>query len=255
MEYTVKRLARMAGVSARTLRYYDQIGLLSPCRVAASGYRIYGQAEVDALQRILFYRELGVPLEEIKKLVSDPDYDSVAALTGHRAELVRRRDRLSLLIENVDKTIRAKKGEITMSDQEKFEGFKEGLIRENEERYGVEIREKYGEKAVERSSTRLKGLSREEYARMQETAAKINALLEQAVRGGADPAGETGREIAELHRAWLDFTWPQYSPQAHAGLVRMYVEDGRFTDYYDKNVKGCAEFLRRAVLSWLGQDQ
>ena len=252
MEYSVKDLARLAGVSTRTLRYYDQIGLLIPIRASSSGYRIYEQAEVDKLQQILFYRELGIKLDEIKKIISDPTYDALAALLGYREELIKRQERLFLLIRNVDKTIKSKKGMIMMNDNEKFAGFKKELISENESKYGAEIREKYGDAAVNESNEKLQHISQGDYDRMQETAQKINMLLEKAVLAGDDPAGEKGKEIAALHKEWLGFTWPQYSPGAHAGLAQMYVDDERFTEYYDKNVKGCADFLRQAVLSWLG---
>ncbi|MDP4108592.1 MAG: MerR family transcriptional regulator, partial [Bacillota bacterium] len=148
MEYTVNKLSNLAGVSARTLRYYDQIGLLSPCRLSPSGYRIYGPGEVDRLQQILFYRELGVPLDEIKKIISDPGFDSLAALQSYREKLEKQQMKLTLLIKNVDKTINARKGLIIMKDKEKFEGIKQNLIQENEKKYGAEIRQKYGEKAV-----------------------------------------------------------------------------------------------------------
>jgi len=252
MEYTVKKLAKIAGVSTRTLRYYDQIGLLTPCRVSSSGYRIYGQAEVDKLQQVLFYRELGITLEEIKRIINDPDYNVFSALEEYREELRVRQERLTVLINTVEKTIEAQKGRIIMSDQEKFEGLKKELIKENERKYGKEIREKYGEKTIEESSGKFMNLSQEEYKRMQELADMINKMLEQAVREGADPAGETGKEIIELHKEWLGFTWTEYSPEAHAGLMQMYVDDERFTAYYDKNIAGCAAFLRKAGHAWLG---
>ena len=125
MEYSANKLAKMSGVSTRTLRYYDEIGLLKPVRVASSGYRIYGQAELDTLQQILFYRELGFPLEEIKKLMSAPDYDREQAFLSHLAELHIKRERIDTLINNVTRSIAAMKGEATMSDQEKFEGLKQ----------------------------------------------------------------------------------------------------------------------------------
>src|SRR5690606_19326411 len=130
MEYTVQKLAQLAGVSTRTLRYYDEIDILKPARINSSGYRIYSQAEVDRLQQIMFYRELGLPLEQIKAIVTSSDFNSVLALKQHREQLLDRRKQLERLITNVDKTIAMHEGRISMSDQEKFEGFKQNLIEE-----------------------------------------------------------------------------------------------------------------------------
>lgn len=254
MEYTVNKLAGLAGVSARTLRYYDQIGLLKPCRISGSGYRIYGQAEVDRLQQILFFRALGIGLEEIEKMINAPDYDVAAALTVYREELVLRQKQLTLLIRNVEKTIEAKKGIARMSDIEKFEGLKARLIEENERKYGAEVRQKYGEEIVRKSNERFGNLSQADFEQMEQTGKRIREMLEQAVLNGADPTGETGREIAALHKTWLGFTWPNYSPEAHAGLVQMYVDDERFTQHYDNRVNGCAKFLRDAVTAWLRKE-
>ena len=124
MEYTVQKLARLSGVSGRTLRYYDQIDLLKPARINSSGYRIYGQKEVDQLQHILFYRELEVSLDEIKKIMNDPEYDEAEALQQHFEKLAKKRARLDRLLETVEKTIASKKGGFSMQDKEKFAGFK-----------------------------------------------------------------------------------------------------------------------------------
>jgi DNA-binding transcriptional MerR regulator len=250
LPYTVQQLAVLAGVSPRTLRYYDQIGLLPSSRTA-SGYRIYGQAEVDRLQEILLYRELGISLKEIKRIISAPAYDALVALQDHRAQLVKRQAQLAALLENVDKTLQARKGMILMSDREKFAGFKKQLVDENEKKYGAEIRAEYGEQVVEESNRKMFGLSQAEFQRMDQIDQEIKGGLEEAVRAGEDPGGERGQKIALLHKEWLGFTWPEYSPQAHAGLVQMYVDDERFRAYYDQNVPGCAEFLRQAVLTWL----
>ena len=142
MEYTVQKLGKMAGVSTRTLRYYDEIGILKPARINTSGYRIYGQKEVDRLQQILFYRELGVSLESIREIVTAPSFDGAKALREHREKLLEKREQLDSLIANVDKTIALTEGRSKMNDKEKFEGFKQKLIDENEEKYGDEIREK-----------------------------------------------------------------------------------------------------------------
>ena len=252
MEYTIKQLADLSGVTPRTLRWYDREGLLRPGRVTEAGYRIYGPKEVDRLQEILFYRELGFSLADIRRLLDDPAYDRQAALQSHLAELKARRARLDGLILTVQKTIAEAKGGTKMSDKEKFEAFKRNLAAENETRYGKEIRAKYGDDTVEQSSRRVLSLTEEEYARRQALEEEIRSALTAAVRAGQDPAGAEGRRIAALHREWLSFSWEQYSPQAHVGLVRMYTQDPRFTAYYDREVSGCAAFLEAAVLAWLG---
>ena len=143
MEYTINKLAKLAGISTRTLRYYDELGLLSPARVSSNGYRIYGQKEIDRLQQILFYRELGVSLEEIRNILASKDFDGLTALESHLSALLARREQLDLLVANVRKTIKTMKGEIKMSDQEKFEGFLQKLVDDNEQQYGEEIRQKF----------------------------------------------------------------------------------------------------------------
>lgn len=251
MEYTVLKLGQLAGVSTRTLRYYDEIGLLKPGRITESGYRVYGEREVDALQQILFYRELDMSLTDIKAILSSPSFDRLGALNSHLAALKKRRERLDRLIGSVEKTIAHEKGSMKMSDKEKFDAFKKDLVRENEQKYGREIREKYGDQAVNESNAKMMGLSQEDYDRMQSLAQQLTQGLEQAVLSGADPAGETGLRLAQLHREWLSFTWKQYSKEAHLGLADMYVQDERFTAYYDKQVKGCAAFLREAIAAYV----
>lgn len=247
MEYTIQRLARLAGVSTRTLRYYDQIGLLTPERINSSGYRIYGREQVDALQQILFYRELDMELGEIQKLLKAPGYDRKSALKAHMAALTQKRARLDALIDTVRHTIQADEEGIEMSDQQKFEGFKKQLINENERKYGDEAREKYGEEAVEQGNRKMMNLSQEQYDDMQRVSGELHQGLEAAVTGGASPEGDEGKRLCALHKQWLSFTWPQYTEAAHRGLTQMYIDDERFTAHYDKDVPGCAKFLRDAV--------
>ncbi|MEN2767517.1 MerR family transcriptional regulator [Ornithinibacillus xuwenensis] len=251
MEYTVNQLARMSGVSGRTLRYYDQIGLLKPARINSSGYRIYGQKEVDLLQQILFYKEIDVSLEDIIDIIHEPSFDQTAALKIHYEQLKQKRSRLDKIMATVEKTIASVEGGETMKDQEKFEGFKEKLIGENEKKYGKEIREKYGEDAVEASNAKLRGMSESAYEDMTRLGDEILTLLEKAYEIG-DPASEEAQELAEKHKQWLMYSWSSYSKEAHAGLAEMYVADERFTAYYDKHVKGGAVFLRDAILIYLG---
>ena len=251
MSYSIHELAKIAGVSARTLRYYEQIGLLCPKRDPVNGYRIYESAQVDRLQQILFYREMDVPLAEIERIMSSESFDAEAALNEHLRSLHDKRERLEQLIQSVEKTISAKKGESIMNDAEKFEGFKKNLIEENEKQYGEEIREKYGDETVDHSNAKLMGMNREQYEEAQRLGVEVNETFRKAFEQG-DPAGELAQRACELHKRHLCYYWPQYSPEAHVGVTKMYVEDERFRAYYDKIVPGLAVFIRDAVSVYCG---
>ncbi|HHW46855.1 MAG TPA: MerR family transcriptional regulator [Clostridiales bacterium] len=251
MEYTINKLAKLAGVSTRTLRYYDEIGLLTPVRTASNGYRIYGPKEVDRLQQILFYRELGVPVKEIKNILLSEDFDEQAALQSHLSALIAKRKQLDLIIANVEKTLRAKKGAISMNDQEKFQGFVKKLVEDNERQYVREARERYGVEAVDRANAKLLGMSVRQYEDLEKLTNELNQTLKAACEQG-DPSSELAQKACELHKKWLCYFWSDYSKEAHIGLAQMYVEDPRFTEYYDKIAKGCAKFLRDALLIYCG---
>jgi DNA-binding transcriptional MerR regulator len=251
MEYTINELAKMAGVSARTLRYYDGFGLLAPRRNHSNGYRVYGAAEADRLQQILFYRELGVRLDEIKRILTAPEFDPLAALASHLDALKARQTQLGVLIHNVEMSIQAMKGEINMSDTEKFNGFKQKLIDDNEHRYGAEIRAKYGDEAVDRSNARLQGMSQEQYAQSERLRQEYEEALKESFSQG-DPSSPLAQKACELHKQWLCCFYDSYSKEYHTGLVQMYTEDPRFTAYYDKIAPNCAVFLRDAVNIYCG---
>lgn len=251
MEYTVQKLSEMAGISKRTLRYYDEIGLLKPARVNSSGYRIYREKEVDKLQQILFYRELGVNLEKIKLILEDTGFNEVEALKAHRIKLLEKKKQIEMLLANVDNTIALKEGEIKMSDKAKFEGFKKELIDKNEENYGKEIREKYGDNTIDQSNKKFQGMAEEKYNEFIKLGEEINIKLAEAFKGG-NPKSKLAQEVAELHKKWLLYTWSNYSKEAHAGLAQMYVYDERFKEYYDKTQDGLAEFLRDSILYYVG---
>ena len=140
-----------------------------------------------------------------------------------------------------------------MTDAEKFKGFKRTMIEENEKQYGKEAREKYGDDAVDASNQRLKNLTREQH---EEITALQQTLMQKLVqaKGQSNPKSELAQKVADLHRQWLCFFWPQYTKQAHATLARMYVNDERFTAYYDKEVPGTVQFLRDAILIYTDMD-
>lgn len=136
-----------------------------------------------------------------------------------------------------------------MGDQERFEAFKQKLVEDNEQQYGQEIRAKYGEEAVERSNARIRDMSKEQFAEIDTLTAALNQSLKEAFEQG-DPAGELAQKACELHKRWLCFYWDQYSKEAHLGVAHMYVEDPRFSAYYDQIVPGCAVFLRDALQTY-----
>ena len=171
--YTVHELAELSGCTVRTLHHYDELGLVRAQR-ASNGYRRYGAAEVDRLHQVLLYRECGMPLAAIGRLLDDPAFDARDALAGHLRELHARKQRLDGLIASVEKTLACMEGSATMEDEEKFEAFKQGLVGENEQHYGKEVRERWGDDAADASNAKLMGMSVEQYRQTQK--------LEQGVK-------------------------------------------------------------------------
>ncbi len=253
MKYSIKELSDIAGVSARTLRYYDEINLLKPSFVNEAGYRFYGKKEVDLLWQILFYRERGFDLKSIQRIIYQEDFDICHALETHLLELEKEKERMESLIRTVKQTLIAMKGETKMDDKERFQVFKERLVQENEEKYGEEIRKTYGDEQVDAANRRILNMSREDFERFQHLEQEILSKLEQAVKQGDEPESETGREIVILHKEWLCMTWKTYAKEAHKGVAAMYVTDERFRQYYDRSVQGCAKFLNEAICFWAGR--
>lgn len=253
MEYTVKQIAKIAGITTRTLRHYDKIGLLKPARINSSGYRIYSRNEVDLLQQILLFRALDIPLKKINKIINDDTFDNLSALKEHKINLQRKQLQLKVLIDTLDKTIVATEKGMIMNDKDKFEGFKEKLIDDNEKKYGEEVRAKYGDDVVEQSNSKVRGMSQEQMKHADALAVEIAETLKDAFLTG-DPSSEIAQKAVSLHKEWLECYWPTYSKEAHASVAQMYVDDERFTAYYDVDQPGTAEFLRDAVMLYLDCD-
>ena len=199
MEYSIQQLSRLSGVTTRTLRWYDEIGLLKPSRVAESGYRYYSGAEVDRLQDILYYRALGVELAQIKECLDNPSFDRLAALRSHLTALETEQKRLQALIRSVRDTIRAQERNEIMSDAQKFEAFKERVVAHNEQTYGAEIRAKYGDEQVDAAHAAVMGLTQAQYEEWSNLGREIQKRLEDAVQAGLSPQSEEGQTITNLH--------------------------------------------------------
>ncbi len=237
---TVKQLSKLAGVTPRTLHHYDEIGLLKPSRVGQNGYRYYGEESLLRLQQILFYRELGLPLEDIKKIVGRRDFDVMGALRSHKEALQKQVERLNRLIHTVDNTINHLKGQIIMSNKAYFEGFSE----EEQERYAAEAEELYGAESVRASMNKWKAYSVEEKKRILEEGSKNYTDMIAAMPKGPD--SPEAQAIVERWRKHMDYFWTPNLDQLLA-LANGYHDDPRFRATFDKMHPELAGFMKEAV--------
>lgn len=235
----VKEVADLVGISVRTLHHYDEIGLLSPKEITESGYRLYSDDDLEVLQQILFFRELGFPLKQIKEIIHSPSFDRQEALELHRTMLLDKRRQLDQMINTIEKTIQHSKGEIQMSQKEKFAGFDF-----SHNPYEQEARERWGDKAVDDANAKLGKLSKSEQAEMGERMNQIYFKL-AALRHSSPQSVEAQAAIQE----WFDFLneMGSYSLDAFKGLGQMYIDDVRFTKNIDNFGEGLALFMRDAM--------
>jgi DNA-binding transcriptional MerR regulator len=238
--YTVKQLSTLAGVSSRTLRYYDQIGLLKPETVRANGYRDYGDSSLLKLQQILFYRELDLPLEEIKKIMGHRDFDAPNALQSHRKSLQNRVERLNRLIQTVDDTILHMKGKKEMSQKQLFEAFSD----EEHEKYAEEAARMYDPEIIRASNRKWKAYSATEKQRILEEGNLLYTDLVAAVPKEAD--SPEVQAIVERWRRHMDYFWTPDLDQLLA-LAEGYNATPDFKANFDKIDPRLAVFMKEAA--------
>jgi DNA-binding transcriptional MerR regulator len=238
--YTVKQLSTLAGVSARTLHYYDEIGLLKPESVGTNGYRYYGDDSLLRLQQILFYRELDLPLEDIKKIMGRRDFDILSALESHRKALRQRAERTERLIQTVDDTILHLKGKKEMSKKQLFEAFSE----EQQEEYARQAEQMYDPAIVRASNKKWKAYSAAEKQNILDEGNKIYTDLLAAMPKGADSPDV--QACVERWRRHMDYFWTPNLDQL-LGLAEMYNTSPEFKANFDKIDPRLAEFMREAV--------
>lgn len=240
MAYTVNQLAKTSGVSRRTLHYYDEIGLLKPAYTGENGYRFYDDSSLLALQQILFYRELGLPLGEIKAILSRPGFDLLSALGDHRQALLARLEQVNQLIQTVDRTIAYLKGENEMSPKDFYAGFDEAQQKE----YAREAVERWGDQVTASQRNWEKSTPQEKnqfLASMNEISTGLAGCMELGIE-----APETQAWV----KRWYDFINEKCfnCPQdVFATLGHMYVEDARFFKNIEKVRPGLASFLDQAM--------
>lgn len=245
MELKIQEAARLAGVSIRTLRYYDEIGLLPPGRVTQAGYRLYDDAAMARLQEVLFFRELGFALEDIRTIMTDPGYDRKEALRRHRAMLKKKRAQIDSLIDLVDRTIR---GERDLS----FTQFDTKEMDKMKSEYAKEARERWGHTAAyAESEKKTKGYDGQKWSSVQEG---MEALMaEFAAIRGENPAGEAAQALVMRWQAYITENFYACTDEILKGLGQMYVCDERFKANIDKHGEGTAQFMADAIAAKCGK--
>jgi DNA-binding transcriptional MerR regulator len=238
--FTVKQLSELAGITPRTLHYYDEIGLLKPSQVGDNGYRYYGEEALLQLQQILLYRELDMPLEAIKKIMGRHDFDVLAALEDHKTELRKRIGQMERLVDTVEDTILYLKGKKEMSKKQLFEAFSE----EQQAEYEKEAMQRWDPATVKASSKRWKEYSPAQKQKIQDEGnAVYQGMLDAMPKGPASAEAQAGVEQWRRH---IEYFWVPNDEQL-LGLAELYNEDPRFQANFDKLDPKLAEFMREAV--------
>lgn len=236
----IGKVARMSGVTSRTLRHYDDIGLLTPAWTGAEGRRRYGQPELLRLQHILVLRELGTSLDRIARIVdTDDPSTTIALLRDHLSGLTAERDRYARLAATVARTIESIERGRPMSASHVFDGFAH-------ERYEPEARDRWGDEAVDRSNASWERLGEDGKKRHLRIDREIVEALGAAVRVGFTADSAEVQDIVSRHHAWLSEIWTP-DATAYRSLTQMYVDDERFRAHYDEVAPGAAELLRDAA--------
>lgn len=236
-----KELAELTGVSVRTLHHYDKVGLLVPQKDNLNGYRIYSESDVDKLQQILFFKELDFPLKKIKQILDDPSFDKTKALELQQQLLAEKKHRIETMLITLDQTIRNEKGEITMTNEEKFTGFDFST-----NPYEEEARQLWGDKTFEQANKTIKNKSEQEQLSLKESFdAEFRHL---ATVRKLSPTSEKAQQAIDHFFHYLNDTHGNiYSLEVFAGLGEMYLADERFTKNIDQFGDGLSAFLKDAM--------
>lgn len=242
MLWSITDVTRVTGVTSRTLRHYDAIGLLPPSATGSNGYRQYDEAALTRLQRILVLRQLGVPLTTIAAVL-DGQSDDLTALREHREQLVAERERLDRQLRSVDTTIRKTEGGEPLMAEEMFDGFDHSQYRE-------EVEQRWGAESYSSGDRWWKGLGADGQQAFQEEESAIRRALNDARAAGLAADSAEVQAITARHYRWVSAGWGGNAPsnEAYLGLGEMYVADARFADHYGG--ADAAAFLLEAMRAY-----
>ena len=244
MSLTVGAVARLAGVTVRTLHHYDEIGLLSASGRSEAGYRRYADADLDRLQRILFYRELGFGLEQIKDVMTDGGADTVGHLRRQHAMLLDRIGRLKRMATAVEKAMEARTMGIPLTPEERLEVFGDF----DPDTHAAEVEERWGDSdAYRESAKRTSRYTKADWQRIKAEGQAAIELVIAAMNAGGPADSPEAMEGAEAHRRQINDAFYECSYQMHVGLAEMYLADARFTETYEKIAPELAQYLHDAI--------
>lgn len=244
--YTVKQLSELAGVSIRTLHYYDEIDLLHPSKIGANSYRYYDDAALLRLQQILFYREIGLELMQIRDVLDSPNFDLLTALRSHRGALEEKINRLESLVDTVNTTIMHLSGEVDMSKQQLFEGFSA----EKQKYYEREARLQWGPDRVNESVRRWNSYSKEKQQAIQAEGGQIYIEMAEALDAGKAPQHA---EVQALLARWHDHMRYFYEPTLDIlrGLGEAYHTHPDFMAFFQQIHPGLPDYLAEAITQYV----
>jgi DNA-binding transcriptional MerR regulator len=246
VSYSVGQVATLAGVSVRTLHHYHEIGLLAPSGQTPAGYRKYSADDLERLQRVLFYRELGFALDDIVTILDDPATDAGGHLRRQRDLLTRRIRRLEAMVTAVDRAMEARHMGISLTPEERLEVFGD----RDPAQYAEEAERRWGETdAYRQSQQRTSGYTKEDWLRIKADTADLQARLAAAFTSGVAPDSAAAMDLAEEHRQQISRYFYDCGYDVHRGLAEMYLTDPRFTKNYEDVAPGLAQFVHDAILA------
>jgi MerR family transcriptional regulator, thiopeptide resistance regulator len=250
MAYTVKKLAALSGVSVRTLHLYDEMGLLKPAHRGLNGYRFYEEPQLFQLQQILFYRELGFELKQIKRIITQPGFDRMKALESHRRLLRARLTRTGELLATIDRTIASLKGTLKMKNQDLFAGFSPEVQAKHEQ----DLVNRFGDDAkqhIAQSKKRVKNWTKADWQKSGQTFAEICQDLVKLMGQGTPPNAPDVQQVIRRHYEWLKLFWTP-NRQSYAGHAQ-FVLDSELRQAYAAHHPNLPEYAANAMKAFAEQ--
>lgn len=237
----INEVAKLTGVTVRTLHYYDQIGLLKPKEVTEAGYRIYNEESLKILQQILFFKELEFPLTEIKEIMNNPSYDQQEALQKQRELLLKKREHIDGLIKLTEQSL---KGVTTMS----FKEFDQSEIEKHKKEYAEEVKERWGHTdAYVESQKKTKAYGKEQWQQITEGMAELFKGFGELYKRGSRPECEEAQKLTAKWQQYITDHFYTCTKEIFAGLGAMYIADERFKKNIDQYGEGTAQFISDAI--------